>query len=185
MPPDPEAEPEPDSEPAAAAVLLAAGRSTRMGGTERKPFLELAGRTVLEHAAAAFDRCASVRAIVVVAQEEDLGRVRELARRSPALRKVVAVVAGGAERTDSVTRGVDAAPADCELVAIHDAARVLVRTETIERCLRAAHEGGAALVAVPSSDTVKESEDGRRSARTLDRSRLWLAQTPQAFRAAP
>jgi len=182
MSPDP-----PPSELATAAILLAAGRSTRMaarGGT-RKPFLELAGRSVIERALEAFARCALVRAIVIVGRADDLALLGELGRRGAARAKLAAVVAGGAERTDSVRCGVEAAPAECALVAIHDAARPLVRTETIERCIRAAAASGAALVAVRASDTVKESDDGERSARTLDRARLWLAQTPQVFRRAP
>lgn len=176
----------PTDAPAAAAVLLAAGRSTRMGDGRRKPFLELEGRPVLEHAALAFQRSRLVEAVVLVAHGDDLERVGALVRERPgAFGKVVAVVAGGPERTDSVARGVAAVPERCELVAIHDAARALVRPETIDRCLAAAHASGAALVALPCSDTVKETDDGERSARTLDRARLWLAQTPQAFRTGP
>lgn len=173
--------------PDAAAILLAAGRSTRMGtaGGPRKPFLQLGGKSLIERGAEAFDACARVGALVLVAHREDVEHVEQLARRSPALRKTIAVVPGGAERTDSVRAGMEAVPCGTPLVAIHDSARPLVRAELVERCLAAADESGAALVALPAADTVKESDDGRSSARTLDRARLWLAQTPQAFRTEP
>lgn len=176
--------PRTDAPPRAAAVLLAAGRSTRMAleGGARKPFLELDGRSVLELAFDAFDACDAIGAIVVVGHREDLGRIeRALAGRA----KLRAVVPGGEERTDSVRLGVEAVGADAPVVAIHDAARPFVRPATIARCVAAAEASGAALVAVPCSDTVKESDGGARGLRTLDRSRLWLAQTPQAFRTEP
>lgn len=170
--------------PRAAAVLVAAGGSTRMQLPEgvRKPFLELAGRTVLEHAAAAFDACPAVTELVVVCRPEDEEAVRALAARSPVLRRLVAVVPGGAERADSVLAGVRATGEAVELVAVHDAARPLVRPETVSAALEVAFREGAALVAVPVGDTIKHSVDGLRADRTLERSTLWAAQTPQVFR---
>jgi 2-C-methyl-D-erythritol 4-phosphate cytidylyltransferase len=174
------------STPIACALIVAAGASTRMGGAnaERKPFLRLGDRTVIEHACAAFDRAAAVREIVVVGRAEDLERLRALAARSPSMRKARAFVAGGELRTDSVRAGLAAASADVDLVAVHDAARPLVTTGVVERALALAAREGAALVAVPVVDTVKTSADGRRADATLDRSVLWAAQTPQVFRRA-
>jgi len=178
----------PQTQPTAVAIVVAAGQSTRMGRTDgdsaRKPLLTLEGHTLLEHACAAFGAVAAVHEIVVVAHPEDVGRVRELAAHSPALAKVRAVVAGGAQRTDSVRAGVEAASRECEIVLVHDAARPLVLPATIERSITVAARDGAALVAVPVRDTLKSSPDGARAATTVDRSMLWAAQTPQAFRAA-
>jgi 2-C-methyl-D-erythritol 4-phosphate cytidylyltransferase len=166
------------------AVLVAAGRSSRMGEeSPRKPFLEVAGRTVLEHACAAFDRAPSVGEIVVVGCEEDLDRIRKLAGSSASMGKVRRVVAGGEARADSVAAGVEAADRTLALLAIHDAARLLVSTELIERAISVAAVRGAALVAVPVTDTIKISSEGERSESTLDRGVLWSAQTPQVFRA--
>src|SRR5690606_1789701 len=92
-----------------------------------------------------------------------------------------AVVAGGAERADSVRNALAAAPPHLELVAIHDAARPFASPGLFGRVLAAAREHGAALAAIPATDTVKQAE-GTAVARTLDRRTLWLAQTPQAFR---
>lgn len=171
--------------PPTALVLVAAGSSSRMGDAAavRKPFLGLGGATVLEIAAAAFAAVPEVVEIVLVVHEQDLARTRELANRSPALRRALAIVPGGAERTDSVRAGVAAVSAAVRIVCVHDAARPLIATATIERAIETAAREGAALVAVPLRDTVKVSEDGARAARTLDRSQLWCAQTPQVFEA--
>jgi 2-C-methyl-D-erythritol 4-phosphate cytidylyltransferase len=166
----------------AAAVLVAAGNSTRMGAGERKPFRALVGRSILEHACAAFDACPGVSALVLVVHKDDVERVRELCTRSAALAKVRAVVPGGAQRSDSVRLGVAAVPAECELVLVHDAARALVRPATIEAALDTAARLGSALVAVPVRDTLKSAPDGRCAQATVDRSSLWAAQTPQVFR---
>jgi len=168
-----------------AAILVAAGDSSRMGRIDgrRKPLVRLGGLSVLEHAGAAFGAVAAVERIVVAAHREDLEEIRELVSASSALAKVTAVVEGGATRTDSVRLGVEAAGAGCELVAIHDAARPLIRPRTILAAIEVAGRRGAALVAIPATDTVKETVDGGgHAARTLDRSRLWFAQTPQVFR---
>ncbi|MBL8863499.1 MAG: 2-C-methyl-D-erythritol 4-phosphate cytidylyltransferase [Planctomycetes bacterium] len=171
--------------PHTCALVVAAGGSTRMGSAgERKPFLEIAGRSVLERACAAFDAAEAVRTIVIVGRAEDLERIRALAARSSALRKVRRIVPGGAERTDSVRAGLAAADPAAEFVAVHDAARPLVSRAVVERALELAVLAGAALTAVPIVDTVKESQDGRHASATLDRARLWAAQTPQVFRRA-
>lgn len=164
------------------AVLLAAGRSTRMGnGLPRKPFLELAGRTVLEHAIAAFAAAASVRELVLVVHANDLEQVRELVARMPFADLLGAVVEGGVERTDSVRLGVAQTSAEAAVILVHDVARPFVRPERIEAVARTAADRGAALLAVPVSDTIKTSRDGLEVSGTLDRSLLWLAQTPQGF----
>jgi 2-C-methyl-D-erythritol 4-phosphate cytidylyltransferase len=177
-----------DSFAPATAILLAAGQSTRMAvaadraSAPRKPFLVLEGVTVLEHACAAFDRAPSVLEIVIVAHALDVERIQAMAARSPALRKVRAVVRGGELRTDSVRAGVAAADERSAVVAIHDVARALVEPEAIERVIAAAARGGGALLAVRATDTIKVSSDGELTDTTLDRSVLWCAQTPQAFR---
>ena len=159
-----------------AAVLLAAGRSTRMGGEVRKPFLELGGLTVLARCCEAFAAAPSVRETVVVASEDQVAAVRELVAPYGAT-----VVAGGDERTDSVRHGVAAVSEEAEVILVHDAARPFVRPERIEEVARVAADRGAALLAVRVRDTVKTSRDGREVSGTLDRELLWAAQTPQGF----
>lgn len=168
----------------ATAVLLAAGGSTRMVERERKPFLLLEGRTVLERAVAAFDAARQVQEIVLVARAEDFERIDELLARGALSPKVNARAVGGEERTDSVRLGVQAASAELDVVLVHDVARPLVRSAEIDAVVSAAARAGAALLAVPVRDTLKVSADGGRARETLERSRIWAAQTPQGFRTA-
>lgn len=165
-------------------LLLASGDSTRMrasGVQERKVWLPLAGATVLEHALRAFEAVDEVAQIVVVAHPDDLQRATGLvARRAkPAL-----AVAGGAARMDSARAGLAAVDPSCALVAVHDAARPLVEPRTVRAAIAAAAEHGAAIAAVRVVDTIKSSADGVAERETLDRARLWAAQTPQVFERA-
>jgi len=98
------------------------------------------------------------------------------------LRKPFRLTVGGAERQDSVWNGLQAVRPDCEVVAIHDGARPCVSAELIEATVGAARQSGAAVAAQRITDTLKESADGVTITRTVDRTRLWSVQTPQAFR---
>ncbi|HEX6882055.1 MAG TPA: 2-C-methyl-D-erythritol 4-phosphate cytidylyltransferase [Planctomycetota bacterium] len=162
------------------AVLVAAGRSARMGGGERKPFLDLAGTPVLARAARALAAAPGVTWIVAVVAEEDEARARATLR---GVAKLAAVLPGGAERVDSVRAGVRWSGAEPELVLVHDGARPLVTVAVIEAVLAGASTHGAALAAVALADTLKRSRDGRMAEETLAREGLWRAQTPQAFEA--
>ena len=163
------------------AVLLAAGRSTRMGGGARKPFLELAGRSLLELSGAALAAAPSVREIVVVAHPDDRERAGRAVRDSDFGHLVSGVVPGGEQRTDSVRLGVGATSPEAGVILVHDVARPFVRPERVEEVARVAADRGAALLALPVGDTIKTSRDGQEVSATLDRSLLWAAQTPQGF----
>lgn len=173
--------------PRAACVLVAAGSSVRFGasapGRVRKPMLEVAGRLLIEHTAAAFLAAQTIEEIVLVAHPGDLEQLERLAATSPALRKVVAVVAGGAERTESVQRGVFWCRFDVDVLCVHDAARPLVRPGLIDLCVQRAHAVGAALVARPVVDTLHRLAPEAGGTVQVDRTGLWAAQTPQCFRA--
>jgi 2-C-methyl-D-erythritol 4-phosphate cytidylyltransferase len=165
-------------------LLLASGSSSRMragGVEERKVWLPLAGRTVLEHALLAFEAVAEVVEIVVAVHPDDLARAAALQGRAA---RPVRVVAGGAARMDSAGAALAAVQASSTLVAIHDAARPLVQPAVVARVLAAAAEHGAAIAARRVHDTIKRSLDGRLERETLDRESLWAAQTPQAFERA-
>ena len=160
-------------------IVVAAGRSERMGGID-KVFASLAGRPLLVWTLAAFKKCAEIDQVVVVAAPESVDRVRALGAEWR-FTKLMAGGPGGATRQQSVRAGIDAA-AEAAIVAIHDAARPLVTPELIARGVALARESGAALCAVPSRDTVKDVEgDPPVVASTPDRARAWLAQTPQVF----
>ncbi len=153
-------------------------------GGARKPLIELAGRPVLERACEPLQACAGIAHVVLVVHADDVEAVQGWCAARPAFEKVRAVVAGGAERVDSVRIGASTpVPTEVDLVCVHDAARPLVSTDAVERVLAAAARDGAALLALPVRDTLKRSEDGKRVERTVDRARLWAAQTPQVFEA--
>ena len=163
------------------AILVAAGRGERMGAARPKAFLPLAGRSLLRRSAEAFETARSVATIVAVVPEEEIDTARGLLRD---LRKLGAVVAGGARRQDSVLAGLKQAPAGFDgVVLVHDAARPFVTGALIDAVAVAADETGAALPVVPVVDTLKRIEGGRVSG-TVDRETLGAAQTPQGFRYA-
>ncbi len=173
--------------PRALAVVVAAGNAQRMGNASgvRKPFLDLSGATVLERACAALCEAPAVAEVVVVAHRDDLERARGLLRDRPGFAKVRAVLPGGVRRIDSVRIGAShGAREPAPLVCVHDAARPLVSTRAVERVIEAAARDGAALLALPVRDTLQHSSDGARAERTVDRSPLFAAQTPQVFERA-
>ncbi|TVX95669.1 2-C-methyl-D-erythritol 4-phosphate cytidylyltransferase [Cohnella terricola] len=160
------------------AVVVAAGRGTRMGASENKVYLELAGRTVLAHTLEAFERSISVKSVVLVVGPGEQDRATGVAERE-GFRKITRVIIGGAERQDSVYAGLDALTT--RGVLVHDAARPLVTPEQIEACCAAAEEHGASALAVPVKDTIKVSDGNGFIVSTPERSTLWSVQTPQAF----
>lgn len=164
-----------------AAILVAAGKGVRMGAGVDKLFLEVAGRPVVAHTWQKFNEANCIGEIVLVVRDGMQKAFAELAVKYH-LRKPFRIVAGGAERQDSVWNGLTALPVTAEIVAIHDAARPCTSDELIATTVQAADETGAAVAAQPVTDTIKESADGRLIQRTLDRSQLWAVQTPQSFR---
>jgi 2-C-methyl-D-erythritol 4-phosphate cytidylyltransferase len=164
-----------------AAVIVAAGKGTRMGSDVDKLFLEVAGRPVVAHTWQRFNDARCIDEIVLVVREGMQSAFAGIAR-SFNLSKSHRFVVGGKERQDSVWSGLAALSPKVEVVAIQDGARPCTSEALIEATVAAARDVGAAVAASPLTDTIKESSDGRRAERTLDRSRLWAVQTPQTFR---
>lgn len=163
-----------------AVILPAAGRGQRLG--QAKQFLELAGVPLLVRAALAARACPDVAALIVAAPSGEEDRVRRMLERHGAGDRLHAVVPGGAERADSVRAALAAIPAGASLVAVHDAARPFATPGLFARVIAAARGTGAAIAALPCTDTVKSAGAGATVIRgTLDRRELWLAQTPQVF----
>jgi 2-C-methyl-D-erythritol 4-phosphate cytidylyltransferase len=160
------------------AIVLAAGRSSRMGGTQNKQFLELLGQPIVRYALAAFDNCADVDAIVVVCRLDYADQAKQVARE---FKKVVAFAEGGVERQNSVWNGLQQCDPGTEIVAVHDGARPLVTPELISATIQSAHAHGTGIAAIKVVDTIKEAED-KVVARTVDRTKLWAVQTPQTVR---
>jgi 2-C-methyl-D-erythritol 4-phosphate cytidylyltransferase len=163
------------------AVIVAAGKGTRMGPNVDKIFLELAGAPVAAHTWRRFDEAPGINQIVLVVREGMQPTFEELARASK-FTKDFRIVAGGKERQDSVWNGLEAVPVGTEIVAIQDAARPCTSPALIAATIEAAQRTGAAVAAQRVTDTIKESADGKLIDRTIDRSRLWSVQTPQTFR---
>ena len=174
-----------------AVILPAAGLGTRMGknsaekaGTSRKQFMLLEGSPILIHTVRKFAASDRVSQIVVAVRLEDLSWVHEmLAAEFPSPR--VRVVAGGDSRQQSVENALKEVQPGTDLVAVHDAVRPFIDLETIHKVFDEAAEMGAAIVAVPAVDTVKQVIRGTSHVRirsTLPREKLVMAQTPQVFR---
>jgi 2-C-methyl-D-erythritol 4-phosphate cytidylyltransferase len=160
-----------------AAVVVAAGRGTRLG--EPKQFLELAGLPMAGWSLQTFASMPEIGELVVVTEPEWVERMRELvARVAPA--HTIRVVEGGASRQESVYKGLRVVPERCEAVLVHDGARPLVRIDDVRAGTNEVRDGRASLLAVPVIDTIKTVNPKTLIVRqTLDRVTLWSAQTPQ------
>jgi 2-C-methyl-D-erythritol 4-phosphate cytidylyltransferase len=159
----------------AAAVIVAGGAGTRFGGPVRKQYLRIRGEPVLLRAIRPFLHHPRISSVVVVLPAEDVADPPDWLVDLP-----IRIVAGGAERGDSVRSGLLATPDDAASVLIHDGARPFVSADIIDRVLDGcAHDG--AIAAVPATDTIQRVSATGLINRTLDRSVLWHAQTPQGF----
>lgn len=163
------------------AIIVAAGKGTRMGPNVDKLFLELNGIPIIAQTWRRFEEASSIDEIVMVVRDGLQPAVAELAK-TCGFEKPFRLVAGGAERQDSVWNGLAALSPTAEIVAIQDAARPCTSPALIAATIHSARQTGAAVAAQPMTDTIKESADGKFIIRTLDRSRLWAVQTPQTFR---
>lgn len=163
------------------AIIVAAGRGTRMGPDVDKLFLEVCGRPVLAHTWLKFDQAPCIDELVLVVRAGLEPAFAEIAA-SLHLRKPFRLVPGGKERQDSVWAGLGALRPESELVAIQDGARPCTSVRLIQSTIDAARRSGAAVAAQRVTDTIKDSSDAKTISGHLDRSRLWAVQTPQTFR---
>jgi 2-C-methyl-D-erythritol 4-phosphate cytidylyltransferase len=163
------------------AIIAAAGAGTRMASDRPKQFLLLAGTPVIIHTLKAFEQCDSINEVIVVLPAEESAGFLSMAGKF-GLRKVARVVPGGATRAESVKRGLmSVRAATAEIVAVHDGVRPFVTVDEINDTVAAAREHGAAILVAPVTDTIKQVGD-QSVERTLDRSLLRRALTPQCFR---
>lgn len=166
-----------------ALIIPAAGSGSRMQKEIPKPFLKLKGRSILERTIRAFLPLASLQQVIVATSEDFLDATRKIL--DPLLSERIAgqAVIGGRQRQHSIHNALHVT-ADVDLVLIHDAVRPFVKLEHIEACCRAAFETGAALLGIPSKDTLKRVDERHHVQETPPRSFMWQAQTPQVFRKA-
>ncbi len=163
-------------------ILAAAGIGKRLGASKPKQFIEIAGRPILEWSIRALTSCPTINAIVVAAPPDNISHAEEIISScNPTI--PIKVIAGGPTRQESVRLALEATDNNVEWVAIHDAARPMVQANDIEAVCLMAMEIGAAILAIPIHDTVKEvDEDTPLIVRTLNRDQLFRAQTPQVCR---
>jgi 2-C-methyl-D-erythritol 4-phosphate cytidylyltransferase len=167
---------------AVGALVLAAGRGERLGAAAPKAFVLLAGRPLILYSLEILEQVSDIERVQPVLGAADVARFEELRPQTRGLAKLAPPVAGGRERQDSMRAGLAALPQSLELVAVHDAARPLVRRTDVSRVIEAARAHGAAILAVPVADTLKRVRQGV-VLETPPRAECWAAQTPQVFRA--
>lgn len=162
------------------AIVLAAGKGTRMGSDIPKQFLHIHDKPVLYYSLHAFQEHEAIDEIVLVMSEEYKEYCKREIIDKYGINKVTAIVEGGAERYDSVIAGLSICK-NCRYVLIHDGARPCITKEIIDRCLQAVEESGACVVGMPSKDTIKIADEKGFVSVTPPRKYVWNIQTPQAF----
>jgi 2-C-methyl-D-erythritol 4-phosphate cytidylyltransferase len=160
-------------------IVVAGGKGTRTGADELKQFRWVAGKPMLLHSIQAFMAHPAVACVVAVLPKSHAADPPPWIFQCDLERLMIST--GGRERGDSVYNGLEDLPEEIGTVLVHDAARPLVTDETIARVIDAARAGQAVTAALPVVDTLKEVDEEGRIVRTVDRSRLWRAQTPQGF----
>lgn len=163
-----------------AAIVLSAGKGTRMKTDVCKQYISVKGYPVLYYSLKAFEE-SNVDEVVVVAGAEDLGYVADEIVFKYGMDKVIAIVAGGKERYDSVINGLNVIT-ECENVLVHDGARPLIEVRDINKIIEEISKGNACVAAMPVKDTIKISDEEGYVKSTPLRKLVWQIQTPQAFK---
>ena len=168
----------------AAVVIPAAGSGARMGSLLPKQFIKIKGIPILVRTILSFLEIKNIQMVAVAVQAEHKEMAITMLHNHllPDQLARLNIVHGGKTRQDSVQAGLNSLPAEIEIVLVHDGARPFVSSDTIERCLSLAADKGAAIAAIPVSDTIKDVTSSGMISRTVDRTKLWQAQTPQAVR---
>ncbi len=163
------------------AIITAAGKGTRMNSRISKQYLEIGGIPVLARTISAFESCSEIDNIIIVVNENDINFCKHEIVEKFNFMKVISLVSGGAERQNSVYKGLCSIREENGVVLIHDGARPFVTNENIVDCINATREYGACGIGVRSKDTIKISDENGFVQSTPDRSSLWSIQTPQGF----
>ena len=162
------------------AIIVAAGKSERMGTGTDKAFLSLGNRPVVAWSLIAFEKCPDIDRIILVVRKEQQLAAKAVAKMF-GISKLVAVVPGGNKRQESVQAGLAVCDVDTRFVVVHDGARPCVTPDVISEVVKLAKRVGAATVGRRMTDTVKRVEKGTLVSATEEREKLWAVQTPQAF----
>ncbi len=173
----------PRRRPKVSIIVPAAGSGSRIGGSVKKQFLPLRGKPILVHTLQRFEHCPDVDEIAVAVPEESIVETEKLVSHFR-LHKVHRVLVGGKKRQDSVSYALSKLVLkDSDIVVVHDGVRPFIEPKRISLLIKACREFDAAVLAVQPKDTIRRSSGGGFFDQTLDRSALWLVQTPQAFKA--
>jgi 2-C-methyl-D-erythritol 4-phosphate cytidylyltransferase len=164
------------------AIIVAAGKSERMGAGTDKAFLSLVNKPVVAWSLLAFERCPDIDQIVLVVRKDQLVAAKAVVRMF-GISKMHAIVAGGAKRQESVKAGLAACDLDTRYVVVHDGARPCVKSDLVSEVVKAVKRFPAVTVGHRMTDTVKRVEKGTVVSETMDRDKLWSVQTPQGFQA--
>lgn len=171
------------SRPKVFAVIPAAGAGSRIGGKVKKQFLPLKGKPIIIHTLQRFEHCPEVDEIVVAVPESDIVEIEALLSKYR-IHKVSKAIVGGKKRQDSVYNALQRITArESDIILVHDAVRPFVDPKKISQVVKACKEFDAAVVAIQPKDTIRRSTGGGFFDQTVDRTALWLVQTPQAFKA--
>lgn len=162
-------------------IIPAAGAGERMGAAVSKQFLRLQGKPIVIHTLERFQKCSAVSEIIIAVHASSYQHVESLIGEFH-LSKATKIVEGGKRRQDSVSKALSRVHPQAEIVIVHDAVRPFIQQKVILDSIDKAIAYSAAVVAVRVKDTIKVGTDKGRFERTLDRSVLWSAQTPQTFR---
>jgi len=163
------------------AIITAAGKGIRMNSDINKQYIEIAGIPVLARTIDVFQQCEDIDNIIVVVNEEDINVCRHTIVEHYNYSKVKSLVSGGAQRQNSVYKGLCSVNENCTIVLIHDGARPFVTNKNIVDCINAAKNYRACGIGVRLKDTIKISDQNGFVESTPDRSNLWSIQTPQGF----
>lgn len=164
------------------AIVVAAGKGTRMKGTVRKQYLALAGKPILNHTLTAIASCGKIDTIFLVIPGDDFTYCRQKILSGNNFSSKVKLVRGGKERQESVYNGLVSIRDKNGIIVIHDGVRPFIQTEEIEECIRGAENYGACILGVPAYETLKRVDKNGNVLKTLNRGNLRFAQTPQAFK---
>lgn len=163
------------------AIITAAGKGKRMGLGIKKPYITLGGKPILAHAVLPFEQSNIINSIIILTAKGDEDFCLKKIVKRFGFKKVIKVINGGKERQDSVMAGIMAAGNGWDMVVVHDAVRPFVTKEAIEKIVKSADRHGAAILAAPVKDTIKQVSSGFVK-KTIKRDELWAVQTPQAFK---
>lgn len=162
-------------------IIACAGSGKRMKVEKNKILLEVQGKSILQYTCEKFTSCEKIDEIILVVAKHDLTVVEELATKI-IHNKPYKVVVGGSERQYSINNALQAVDVKSEIVLIHDAARPMIKVETINKLIKEVEKSSCAIVGVRVKDTIKIADENKVVSKTPNRDYLWSIQTPQGFK---